>query len=133
MRRITGEWLKLAQNDLRVADHSLSLWPVPMEIICYHCHQSVEKTLKGVLAEYDIEPPRTHDLTRLCGMCVQHNPKFTELEKKCREMVPYAAQLRYPEGAEVTEEQMNAALKDSHIIFDFARSVLEEGTEHREN
>ena len=129
MRRVTKEWLDFSEMDLRAAEHLLTMWPIPREIICYHCHQSAEKALKGVLAENDVEPPKTHDLTRLCGMCEQFVPEFADLKETCGKLAPYAAQLRYPERPEVTEETMKLALKYSHDILDFALSVLEEGTE----
>ena len=118
MRRISREWLDYARMDLDSAEFLLNMRPIPVEIICYHCHQSAEKALKGVLAEHDIEPPKTHDLTRLCAMC-----------ETCLELAPFASKLRYPDAPEVTVEMMNATLKGSHTVLDFVLSVLEEGTE----
>ena len=129
MRRVSREWLDYARMDSGAAEHLLTMWPIPREIICYHCHQSAEKALKGVLAEYDMEPPKTHNLTRLCEMCRQFVPAFSKLSEVCGQLAPYATQLRYPEGIEVTDEKMNLTLKYSHTILNFVISALEEGKE----
>jgi len=42
-------WLNLAVMDMRRAEYLTTMKPVPVEIICYYCHQSVEKYLKGYL------------------------------------------------------------------------------------
>lgn len=129
MRRISREWLDYARMDLDSAEFLLNMRPIPVEIICYHCHQSAEKALKGVLAEHDMEPPKTHDLTRLCGMCEGFAPAFSELSGTCQGLAPFASKLRYPDAPEVTVEMMNATLKGSHTVLDFVLSVLKEGTE----
>ncbi|NJD01515.1 MAG: HEPN domain-containing protein [Ruminiclostridium sp.] len=55
-------WHDFANDDLVTAKYLLNLYPLKLEIICYHCQQSAEKILKGFLIDKDIEPPRTHDL-----------------------------------------------------------------------
>jgi HEPN domain-containing protein len=43
-------WRKLAERDMAVAEHlAANMYPVPTEIIAFHCQQAVEKYLKGVL------------------------------------------------------------------------------------
>ena len=49
--------------DLSAAEHLLTMRPLPVEIICYHCEQAAEKFLKATLVQFDREPPKTHDLT----------------------------------------------------------------------
>ena len=58
------EWLDFAAMDLGAAEHLLTMYPVPLEIICYHCEQAAEKTLKGILVAFHMEPPKTHDLVQ---------------------------------------------------------------------
>ena len=62
-RDIAREWFKIAETDLSSAEFLQSMTPVPFEIICYHCQQSVEKYLKGYLALKGEEIKKTHDLT----------------------------------------------------------------------
>lgn len=60
----SSEWLDFAYMDLSAAEHLLTMRPLPVEIICYHCEQAAEKFLKATLVQFDREPPKTHDLTR---------------------------------------------------------------------
>ena len=55
------EWIKIAERDYAVALFlNENFRPLPAENICYGCQQSVEKSLKAVLAynEEQINPPR---------------------------------------------------------------------------
>ena len=62
----SSEWLDFAYMDLSAAEHLLTMRPLPVEIICYHCEQAAEKFLKATLVQFDREPPKTHDLIFQC-------------------------------------------------------------------
>ena len=59
---LVKRWFELALSDLRSAKFLKNMWPKPLEVICFHCQQSVEKALKGFLAYQDSEPPLAHEL-----------------------------------------------------------------------
>jgi HEPN domain-containing protein len=59
---VAYEWLFRAKDDLECAEYLLGKHPLPVEIICFHCQQSTEKILKGLLILQEIQPPKTHDL-----------------------------------------------------------------------
>ena len=80
---IVKEWLRFASNDINCAKHSLSMCPVPLEIICYLCEQAAEKALKGYLVYQNVEPPKTHILKLLCKMCTDIDKSFEEITKQC--------------------------------------------------
>ena len=63
---IVAEWLQVAYDDYDTALY-LAQKPhrKPLEIICYHCQQSVEKSLKAFLCASGVEIPRTHE-NRCC-------------------------------------------------------------------
>ena len=44
------EWIQIAEDDLYSAQILYEQVRKPYEIICYHCSQSTEKYLKGVLS-----------------------------------------------------------------------------------
>ncbi|MCX6345898.1 MAG: HEPN domain-containing protein, partial [Armatimonadetes bacterium] len=54
------DWIRHAQSDLAVAEHSIAP-SVLYETLCYHTQQSVEKSLKAVLLHDKIEFPYTHN------------------------------------------------------------------------
>ena len=46
---VANEWFKMARIDFESANFLLNMKPAPLEIICYHCQQCAEKSLKGLL------------------------------------------------------------------------------------
>ena len=120
------EWFDLADMDLNAAKHLLSMHPVPVEIICFHCQQTVEKMLKGVLTSFDMEPPRTHDLVELCRLCGEKDDGFSQFEVSCATLTAYGVQARYPSELDLTEEDMNRALRDSENLCAFVKQLFNE-------
>jgi len=115
------EWFRFGDNDLIVAEHSAStLYPQPLEIICYHCQQAIEKYLKGYLVFHGTdEPPRTHNLLSLCELCSEHDPLFDSIISKCSILNAYSVQTRYPDEIYIDEGQMKTALEYARQIRDF--------------
>ena len=116
------EWFVFADNDLIVAEHiAKTLCPQPLEIICYHCQQSVEKYLKGFLVFNGIEePPKIHNLMILCEMCFKFDPVFESIATKCSALNAYGVQPRYPDEIHIDEELMRQALSYAKDIKNFA-------------
>ena len=124
-KELSREWLEMAKMDLNSAEFLLGMHPVPVEIICYHCEQSAEKLLKGVLVHFEIEPPKTHDLIQLCKLCCTVDPKFEQLSDACVELTPYGVQVRYPSNLELDETDMDCALKECRRIHDLVLPMFD--------
>ena len=64
-------WIKKADNDLKVAEHELRIDKDDRvtEAICFHCQQSVEKYLKAFLIYCKAEFGKTHNLEFLLELC----------------------------------------------------------------
>jgi HEPN domain-containing protein len=90
------EWLTYAEADLNSAEFLLNLRPLPIEIICYHCQQSAEKCLKGLLVTQAINPPKIHDLRELYDLCSPIIANISPLAASCEALNPYSSQPRYP-------------------------------------
>jgi HEPN domain-containing protein len=115
------EWLYYADNDYITAEHMLGYYPLPFEVICFHCQQAVEKWLKGFLVGKDItEPPKTHILDILCDMCFDFDERFSEIKSKCETLTKYAARTRYPQESHITELDTRKAFDYATTIRDFA-------------
>ena len=123
-----SEWHELAKMDLAAAEFLLDMRPVPVEIICYHCEQAAEKLLKGVLVCFDIEPPKTHDLVKLCKLCCELDEQFEQLADACIELTPYGVQVRYPSDLELNESDMKCALKECKAIHEFVQHFIDQAT-----
>ena len=120
----SSEWLEFAHMDLRAAEYLLTMHPLPVEIICYHCEQAAEKFLKAVLAQSDREAPKTHDLIQLCKLCEEIDAQFEQLADACIELTPYGVQVRYPSNLELDETDAACALKECRIVQDFVCQKL---------
>jgi HEPN domain-containing protein len=122
---LVKEWFEFAVNDLRAARHIFeNMRPKPLEISCYHCQQAVEKALKGFLLHEGIEPPKIHDLRKLCLLCAERNPAFAALQDVCRDLTSYAVAARYPSNPEITEEDTRLALKEADRIYAFCAALV---------
>ena len=120
----SSEWLEFAEMDLSAAEYLLSMRPLPIEIICFHCEQAAEKFLKAVLVQLGIEPPRTHDLIQLCKICSDIDERFGQLVDACVELTPYGVQTRYPSNMELDARDVDCALRECRHIQDFVRREL---------
>jgi HEPN domain-containing protein len=116
------KWLEFAAVDLAYAQHGLSMHPVPLEIICYHCQQSSEKSLKAVLAYHEDVIPRIHDMDRLVSLCSAYEPQVLSVSAESARLAKYAVATRYPEEIEVLETDMKLALSDAEAILKLVQS-----------
>ena len=106
------DWRILAERDLSVADHlAANMTPVPTEIIAFHCQQTVEKYLKGVLVILGEEPPYTHDLDELCSIAEKHRPSYVSISTLCTTITHFSIQPRYDRGLSLSQADMYLVLQ----------------------
>ena len=114
------EWFRFADSDLASADYLQGMFPKPIEIICYHCQQSVEKFLKGYLIFNGInEPPKTHNLVELCESAAKFEKSFQEIAQICGILTRYGVLSRYPRELEISESDIKNAINYARQIRDF--------------
>lgn len=127
-RQTSKEWFDRAQHDWNTANFILDMRPVPVEIVCYHCQQAVEKSLKGYLVAQGIETvPRTHDLPQLCQLCMEKDSQFSSALEACSYLTIFATQTRYPSQIDLSDVEMNRALsytKDTLAAVELAMENL---------
>ena len=97
-------WLVKAGNDLKTAEHTLTLSDpdCPLDTVCFHAQQCAEKSLKAFLASKGIPFEKTHDLGQLLYQCRFDSGLIRDL-KGLDEMTHYAVDVRY---ADVPPEQI---------------------------
>jgi HEPN domain-containing protein len=117
---IINEWLEIAYDDY---DSALYLYQKPhrkpFEIICYHCQQSAEKSLKAFLCASGVDIPKTHDTGILCRMCSVLDSLFLKYMISCEELAIYATETRYPIRIEVDETTVKHNLQQALDIYNF--------------
>lgn len=63
MRKEAEAWLRISGEDLKSAEVLFAQRLFRM--VCYHAQQSIEKILKALLSDREIDIPRTHNLLYL--------------------------------------------------------------------
>ena len=124
---LVKEWFEIASDDLRSAAFLFDkLCPKPLEIICYHCQQAVEKALKGFLIDRGIEPPYTHDLEDLRLMCMQYDSSFADstVQNVCAILKGYATTTRYPNRPQIEETDAVFALNEAEKIHKLCADLI---------
>ena len=122
---LVKEWYNFAEMDLISANHLMSLVPIPVEIICYHCQQSAEKALKGYLIFLDIKPSRTHNIENLIQSLEEKDPSIMELGKHAVLLSSYAVSTRYPHALDLTITDANDALNAAKKIKTYCINKIE--------
>jgi len=119
-----NEWIKFAQADFDAALHLEAQRPVHIEIVCFHCQQAAEKALKAVLAYHDEEIPRTHSLVSILELCEAHCPRIVdEFIDQADQLSGFAVVVRYPNEIEITEKDMDLAIKGAEHILSYVKSL----------
>ena len=123
---ISKEWFNYAVSDYRAASYLMSMKPKPIEIICYHCQQCVEKLLKGYIALNGGEILKTHDLITLNKICIEYNFVFYDIKDQCIDLTDYGVQTRYPFNVDLDESDVKIALEDTKKVIDFVKKTIDD-------
>lgn len=121
MTPIPDRWAQQANYDFETAKALLLAEKYLYVLFC--CQQSIEKMLKGVIAERtDEPPPRIHNLVRLgefAGISME------EVRKDfLRDLSDYYIQARYPEEwEEVPRDKAQQVLEDSQEFLSWLKSM----------
>ena len=119
-------WIKYAENDLNVASHLNAIYrPLPENTICWLCQQSVEKSLKAILAYNNAKVPKTHDIGMLQNATIQYEPGITIDEKIADKMTVFAVESRYPDNViDFAQEDAELGLKYAKIVLSQVKQAL---------
>ncbi len=119
-------WLDKGAGDLRSAQALLDLDPPETEAASFHSQQAAEKHLKGFLAYHGTEPPRTHDLSVLLDLAIDHAQDLETLRAAARFLIPYAVEVRYPfAGDPPSAEEAQEALSHAQTICERIETEVE--------
>ncbi|MCL2509017.1 MAG: HEPN domain-containing protein [Oscillospiraceae bacterium] len=122
---LVAEWLEIAYDDYDSAKFLFdNKRPNPLEIICFHCQQSVDKSLKAFLCFNDIKVPKTHATRVLCAQCADINNDFSDYLAPCAELQVYATDTRYPLRIEIDEAKAGIALWQALEIYNFVAGLI---------
>jgi HEPN domain-containing protein len=100
------------------------MYPLPLDIICFHCQQTAEKMLKGFVVMQNVRPQKTHDLVELRNLCETYEKRFHSIESECESLNQYGVMPCYPKEFETTEHKTCKAIDDAKIIVSFVKSLF---------
>lgn len=122
MRAFTKEWLKAATDDLLIISdiiHRKSL----THMVAFHSQQAIEKVLKALLEEYEIDTPKIHKLIRLNTILLENN-KFEQLDKEFLKILDELyIDSRYP-GDMGLLPYGKPTLEDAKRFYEFAQEIF---------
>ena len=122
---IVAEWLQIAYDDYDSAQYLFDKkHRKPLEIICYHCQQAVEKSLKAFLCAKGIDVPKTHDCGLLCQHCAELDTAFSTFQAACDGITVYATHTRYPIRIDIEEHHAKQALAQALDVYNFVLGKL---------
>ena len=122
MKKLTEQWLNFAENDFTSA--TLLLKEDNERVfgtVCFSCQQCIEKLMKAILIESDLESPKVHDLKHLAKLIAPVFPSFEAKPKDLRFLTDAFIEFRYP--GEMAERQ--EAEKAMGICTDLRVKLLE--------
>lgn len=130
MKEITNSWYRFAKNDLSAAqklleDESLG------NMVLFHCQQSIEKIIKAILEESDIEIPKIHNLIRLNNLLPSHfNTENESSIEILEELDSVYLDSRYPGDIGLlpsgfpTQKKVNSIFDRTLQLFNFFEDSL---------
>jgi HEPN domain-containing protein len=126
---LAREWLEKGDHDFDEAKLSFQHggWT---DIICFHCHQAVEKYLKGFLVsrgcDITAKKYKIHNLRILLKMCGELENSLKSLEADCGNLNQYYIEPRYPLGAPKVYPKREAkeALEAAEKIITFIVNLI---------
>ena len=78
-KKLAGQWFEKGNHDIEDTKRLYKSGGYS-DTICFHCHQAVEKYLKGYLVFNNVSPRKIHDLVILLEECHQIS-NFSRKEK----------------------------------------------------
>ena len=101
-----------------------TLYPKPLEIICYHCQQAAEKMLKALIIANHGEVQKTHDLGLLTDQLAEMMSIPNDVIFAADDLTEYGVKIRYPLDAMIEESHVSKALSDMRIVCDYSEKEL---------
>jgi HEPN domain-containing protein len=118
-------WIERAKSSYELSKAIISDL-IYYEDLCYQAQQAVEKSLKGLLIYYGVEPDFTHNI----GILLNALTNYTEIPDDIKETIKvtkYAVQTRYPgEYDDITKNEYEESIKIAKMCLDWVTQKIKE-------
>jgi HEPN domain-containing protein len=120
-RALAATLLARAGEDMQTLEALLGA-DVPDRAVGLHAGQVVEKSLKAVLAEREVDYKHSHDIGYLIELAVANDIEPPSELGEARRLRPFAAELRYEHPIDATPDlDRGEALRLSQLALGWAR------------
>lgn len=134
-KKLPELWLQHAKDDLRSAETLMKASIYNM--VCFHSQQAVEKALKAIIAYYEQDIIRTHNLIRLYKICEDLHTSELYIEDDWLIFLNdvyidsrYPADFGVLPGGQPDQNDATKALEYANSIFERLRPIIEEDQTH---
>jgi HEPN domain-containing protein len=122
LRENAEKWFKFADNDLQAAKKLAGEFN---NIACFHCQQSAEKYLKGLLILLEKEFRKSHDLNYLLDLLECSAPE--EIMSAAELLTEYSVESRYPgDFSAINDQETQDVIKEAELIKAFVLNKIPE-------
>lgn len=98
MKDGTKSWMAFADRDLQAAKILIENEYVANAVL-FHCQQCIEKCLKAILEEHEIQVPKVHSVVRLFGIITENIELKLKIDEDALNLVDdIYIDTRYPTG-----------------------------------
>ncbi len=122
-RQYVRAWLSKANSDLKNAQIILAAKTEspPLDTVCFHCQQAVEKYLKAFLIYHGKSFPFSHNLADLVAVCMEVDESFASIQRQAETLTPFAVEIRYPDDFYMPSQK---EAKDAFAIASEIKSFI---------
>ena len=125
VREIVAEWMRHAWSDMTIA-RMVENDEIAPEIIAFHAQQAVEKALKALLVQRQVEFTRTHIIGVLIVLCKESGYKIEENLEEAVTLSRFAIASRYPgETDPITRQEAKIAADLANQVLNWVESQIE--------
>ena len=124
MKNGTKSWIAFADRDLEAAK-SLLRNEYVANVVLFHCQQCIEKCLKAILEEHEMQIPKIHSVVRLFGIITENLELGVEIDEDALNLLDdIYIDTRYPSGLGLlptgfpSQEEADEVLKIAMKIYD---------------
>jgi len=122
---LVHDWLRRAKSSLERARAGKVSEGILFEDLCFDCQQTVEKSLKALLIDREVEFPKTHSISKLLELVEQSGVYVPDEIKDSVSLTDYAVETRYPgDYVPVDEDLYKDALNFAEKIVLWVEKIL---------
>lgn len=124
------QWLDKALSDRKTIEILIKDIEPPVDSVCFHCQQYIEKLLKAVITKHGQEVQKTHDIRKLAEAVDSFVPGLTELIDTADRLTIYGVEIRYPaKFTTITPQKAQEAVEIAETIGKILLKYLGEKTQ----